>query len=201
MSTTRGSAHFYAGLLPVEPLDEPYPVRSTTILENDPLPKREPSRKRPSRPLSRFLMTFCIGVAATLAWQSYGDAARQVIANSYPQLGWLAPRRAPAAQKAPNIIALAASPAPHRDDHDLPGRHAMRQSIDQIAASQEQITRTIEQIATSIAIGQEQTTRLYDQPASSAQVPSAKASDVTVGSRVDGASLQPTVRLDIKSTE
>ena len=26
-----------------------------------------------------FLITFCIGVAATLGWQSYGDAAREMI--------------------------------------------------------------------------------------------------------------------------
>ncbi len=32
-------------------------------------------RKRPLR----FLFAFCIGVAATLAWQSYGDAAREII--------------------------------------------------------------------------------------------------------------------------
>jgi hypothetical protein len=35
------------------------------------------------------------GVFATLAWQSYGDAAREMIASSYPQLGWLAPPAAP----------------------------------------------------------------------------------------------------------
>jgi hypothetical protein len=51
--------------------------------------------KRASRTLARFLITFCIGVAATVAWQSYGDAAREMIANSSPQLGWLAPQTAP----------------------------------------------------------------------------------------------------------
>ena len=61
--------------------------------------------KRASRTLARFLITFCIGVAATLAWQSYGDAARQMIANSYPPLGWLAPQSAPVAQTAPNMVA------------------------------------------------------------------------------------------------
>jgi hypothetical protein len=35
------------------------------------------------------LISFCVGVAATLGWQSYGDAAREMIASSYPQLGWL----------------------------------------------------------------------------------------------------------------
>jgi uncharacterized RDD family membrane protein YckC len=85
MTTARGSAH-YAGLLPV--------VRPTTI-ENDQSPNRQaPLGKRALRALALFLTTFCIVVAATLAWWSYGDAARQTIANSYPQLGWLAPRHA-----------------------------------------------------------------------------------------------------------
>ena len=33
-----------------------------------------------------------MGVAATLAWQSYGDATREMIASSYPQFGWLVPQ-------------------------------------------------------------------------------------------------------------
>jgi Bacterial protein of unknown function (DUF899) len=44
-----------------------------------------------SRVLSRFLIVFCGGLAATLAWLSYGDAARRTIASSYPQLRSLAP--------------------------------------------------------------------------------------------------------------
>jgi hypothetical protein len=38
-----------------------------------------------------------MGVTATLAWQSYGDAIREMIASSYPQIGWLAPQTAAAA--------------------------------------------------------------------------------------------------------
>ena len=48
----------------------------------------------------RFLIAFCVGVTATLAWQSYGDTAREMIASSYPQLDWLAPQAA-VAQTAP----------------------------------------------------------------------------------------------------
>src|SRR5216683_7755225 len=115
MSTIRGSAH-YAGLLPAEPRDEPPPVRPTT-LENDPFPNGQPSlRKRASRAFTRFLITFCIGVAATLAWQSYGDAAREMIASSSPRLGWLAPQAAPVAQTAPGVIALAAPAAPSLEE-------------------------------------------------------------------------------------
>src|ERR1700686_4957095 len=45
--------------------------------------------RRISRNIARFLVTACIGVAATLAWQSYGGTAKQMIANSAPQLSWL----------------------------------------------------------------------------------------------------------------
>src|SRR6266540_2974865 len=78
-------------------------------LEYDQFPSNRPSLgKRASRALARFLVTFCIGVAATLAWLSYGDAAREMIASSSPQLGWLAPQAAPVAQTAPNMIEPAA---------------------------------------------------------------------------------------------
>jgi len=46
------------------------------------------TKRRGSRGFVRFLLAICIGVAATLAWQSYGDAAKQVIATRAPELGW-----------------------------------------------------------------------------------------------------------------
>jgi hypothetical protein len=68
------------------------------------------------------LITFSTGVAVAVAWQSYGDAARETIA--------------PAASL--NAISV-----------DL---HAVRQSVDRvttIATSQEQITRSVDQLAAS----------------------------------------------------
>jgi hypothetical protein len=227
MSTIRGSARFYAGLLPVEPSDEPSPLRPT-FLENDRF--HEPSlRKRASRDLARFLMAFCLGVGAAVAWQSYGDGVRQMIANSYSQLGWSAPRRALTAQKIPDAPQL---------DAMLRDLHEVRRSLDRIAAGQELITRSTDEIATSIAAGQEQKMRSSDQTATSTasgqepttrsadqtvttaasgqeqmtrstdqtatsidQPPSAKASSITVESRGTAISLQPTVRLDIRPTE
>ncbi len=56
--------------------------------------------------LTRVLIILCIGVAAILAWRSYGDAARAMIANSSPQLGWLAPQAALLAHNAPDMIGL-----------------------------------------------------------------------------------------------
>src|SRR3981081_4675431 len=59
-------------------------------LNSDPLPtERATLGRRTARSLARFLVTACIGVAATLAWQSYGGTAKQMIANSAPQLSRL----------------------------------------------------------------------------------------------------------------
>src|SRR5258708_529424 len=63
-------------------------------LDNDPLPTDQPSLgRRTSRRLVSFLVTACVGVAATLAWQSYGGTAKETIADSDPQLHWLVLRR------------------------------------------------------------------------------------------------------------
>lgn len=40
------------------------------------------------RSFARFMLAICIGVAATLAWQSYGEAAKQMFAAKAPELGW-----------------------------------------------------------------------------------------------------------------
>jgi len=87
----------------------------------------------------RFLITFCVGVAAALAWQSYGDTAREIIANSYPQLGWLAPQTA-VAQTVPDTIVPSIT-SPDRQElrvmsFDLA---ALRQRVDEIAAGQDRI--------------------------------------------------------------
>lgn len=46
------------------------------------------TNKRASRGFGRYLVGIFIGVAATLAWQSYGEAAKRIIATSAPELGW-----------------------------------------------------------------------------------------------------------------
>ena len=59
-----------------------------------------------------FVIAFCLGVAATSGWQSYGDAAREMIANWSEQFGWPAP--APDAH-ASGVIAPTAVVAPSPD--------------------------------------------------------------------------------------
>lgn len=156
MSATPSPAQseLYAGLLPIEP-GGALPAVQGTILEADPLPRQPSLHKRVSRTLIRFLIAFCLGVAATLAWQSYGGAAREMIVNTYPELGWLAPQAEVIAQNASETIDL----------------DAVRQSIDRVAASiaavQEQVSHSADRVATEqmahsvarLAAGQEQMTR------------------------------------------
>jgi hypothetical protein len=46
------------------------------------------TKKRSSRGFIRYLLAICVGAAATLAWLSYGDAAKQIVATRGPELGW-----------------------------------------------------------------------------------------------------------------
>src|SRR5260370_9187712 len=86
-------------------------------------------------------ITFCIGVVATLAWLSYGDAARRTIANSFPRLGWSVPQAPPVTQNNPDIIAPTPSAAPFPHHHPLdpitphlaPGRQTLQPSPTHVA--------------------------------------------------------------------
>jgi hypothetical protein len=95
----------------------------------------------------RFLITFCVGVAAAFAWQSYGDTAREMIASSYPQLGWLAPQATPSAQNAVGTIGLAApassSPDPQQLKEISLDLDAVRLMVDRLAAGQEKMARDL----------------------------------------------------------
>jgi len=61
------------------------------LLAMDRQTKRAPesqTKRRASPAFVRYLVAICIGVAGTLAWQSYGEAIKQVIAIRAPELGW-----------------------------------------------------------------------------------------------------------------
>jgi hypothetical protein len=67
------------------------PMTATTQFDfsaGDPITRDPPVPSRPSRGLTRYLLAICIGVAASLAWQAYGQAAKQMIARWAPDLGW-----------------------------------------------------------------------------------------------------------------
>jgi len=123
--------------------------------------------KRASRRLVRFLIVFSIGVGATLAWQWYGDAARAMIATSWPQLASLAPEpasapeqtaleqaaAAPQASASPELQQLKEDLAQLKQElQQLKGMPAalasLQQSVDRLAGSQQQIAGTIAKLGT-----------------------------------------------------
>ena len=46
------------------------------------------TKRRALGALGRYFVVICLAVAGTLAWQSYGEATKQIVATSAPELGW-----------------------------------------------------------------------------------------------------------------
>lgn len=67
------------------------PTSPPTAVETEHVMIEEPRRRRPMRAFMRFVVTVALGVGGTLAWQSYGDAGRLMVATLVPQLAWIAP--------------------------------------------------------------------------------------------------------------
>ena len=89
-----------------------------------------------SRGFTRYLVALCIGVAVILAWLSYGEATKQIIATRAPKLGWspeakqriaswvqhlgwTKPPVEPVAQTAPEMVAPKAPAASSPDPQQL----------------------------------------------------------------------------------
>jgi len=117
--------------------------------------------RRGSRGFAGYLVAILIGVAATLAWQSYGDVAKQIIANRAPelgsspeakqmitsgiqQLGWTKPsvvqsEAAPVAQTAPATPSI----DPGQVQQMARDLATLRQTVEQLAAGLDQVTREL----------------------------------------------------------
>jgi hypothetical protein len=101
--------------------------------------------------MSRFLVAFCIGVIATLAWQSCSDAARQLVETSSLQFGGLAA----VAQTTLEVTTPATFAAP---SFDKPHPAAVEENVDRRAASQHQVSLSVVQFASA----QDQIARAFD---------------------------------------
>jgi hypothetical protein len=109
-------------------------------LKNDPVPSNGalPSREDPYA-ISRFLLAFCIGITATLAWQSCGDAARRLAQASSLKSGG----SAPIAQPTPNVIAPETFASRFLSDQHLA---ALQEDVDRLAVTPQQINIGIVQL-------------------------------------------------------
>jgi len=113
-----------------------------------------PRRRRPLRALFRFLLAVGIGVGGTLAWQAYGDMAREMAAAAYPQqLGWLTPLTPPAKPAA----ATAPAPAtPTTVGSAAPVATPDQQQLAAVSRSLADIRRKVEELAAQVASSQQQ---------------------------------------------
>src|SRR5271169_1342916 len=147
------------------------------------------TKRRHSRGFARYLLAICIGVAATLAWQSYGEATKQIIATNAPELGWSpetkqmiaswvqplvwtkppvgpenaaarssvpeTPQAAAVTQTAAENAAPKAPPAPAIDPEQVHqialDLGALRQTVEQLAAGQDQMGREIDRLRGAVA--------------------------------------------------
>jgi len=117
----------------------------------------------------RFLVAICVGVAAILAWQSYGEAAKQIIATKAPELGWSPQTKqmiASAIQQvgwttpagpeptAPQTVASkapsAASLDPAQVQRMMQSFATLRQTVEQMTAGQDELKRDIVQMHSAL---------------------------------------------------
>ena len=108
-------------------------------MENRPTNHRPSIGRRMLRSLSRFSVAVLIGVAATLVWESYGDAAREMLVARAPTLAWLL---SVTVTKSP--VVAATSPAQGQQFESLAfNLDGVRRSVELLAAGQAQMAQSI----------------------------------------------------------
>jgi hypothetical protein len=102
--------------------------------------------RRVSRAFVRYSVVFLFGIGVTLAWQSYGDEAKEMVRTEAPSLAWLLPvsRAKPPPDDQGSTTASASSPQLERLELSL---LVVRRSVEQIALMVEQLSAKQDQLA------------------------------------------------------
>jgi hypothetical protein len=116
--------------------------------------------RRMFRTLTRFVVTLLIGIGGTLAWQSYGDVAKEMVAAS-PALAWLLP---------PTRWPVSASLSPTQQPTPASSLDALRRSVEQLAFRQDQM---VQGLATLQAIEVDIRQKMSFTPPSAVPIPAA----------------------------
>ncbi len=123
------------------PIHSPHPSR---------LNDREVASDRPSigrrmlRSLIRFSIAALIGVGATLGWQSYGDAAKEMVIARAPTLAWLLS----ISTTKPPVVATTSPGLVQQLEPLAFNLDIVRHSVEQLAAKQEQMAQNIAALQT-----------------------------------------------------
>jgi hypothetical protein len=108
------------------------------------VPARPSATRATFRAFTRFSVAVLIGVAATLAWQSYGS---EMVRARAPSLGWLLP--APPSGPAVTSAELQAQLKPATLDLAI-----LRRNVEQLTTNQDQLARKEDQLTQAIAVVQ-----------------------------------------------
>ena len=167
---------------PPHPLSEEWPT---------PRPSNE-NRRRTSRTFARSSAVFLIGILATLAFQSYGGKAMEMVSAQIPSLAWLLPVstvKPPAAS--PQLVQqLDAGLAQQLGLGLAAVRRSVEQlavKVDQLAAKQDQLSAQQGQMVKNIemlqAVEQEISQKLSSMPMTSRLAARSKRSSRSVRAR------------------
>jgi hypothetical protein len=147
---------------PAHPLSEEWPTPRPSNENRE----RRPIRRRTSRTLARYSVVFLIGITATLAVQSYGEKAMEMVRAEAPSLAWLLPvstAKPPEAASSPQLVQQLEAGLAQQQQLGLDFavvRRSLEQltgKVEQLAAQQDQMTKTIETLQ---AVEQEISQRL-----------------------------------------
>jgi hypothetical protein len=142
--------------------------------------------RRIVRALASFFIAVFIGVGVTLAWQSHGDEAKDMVRTSAPSLAWLLPVSTTTSPPGGQGSAAAMSAELVQQLKPVTLDLAIvRHSLEQLAAKIEQLAAKQEQMAQSIATLQaveQDISQKMSSPSQSRAVPPRKLSQPTAQS-------------------
>src|SRR6266853_1259665 len=112
----------------------------SSSLNHDQVASDRPSvGRRIFRTLARFFIAVLIGVGGTLAWQSHGDSAREMVVARAPALAWLL-----SVSTTTSPAVTATSPDPVQQLEPLASNlDVVRRSVEQLADKQDQMAQNI----------------------------------------------------------
>ncbi len=144
---------------------------AAAVRNDESLGKKRSLGRRTMRAVARFLIAILVGVGATLAWQSYGNEAKEMVkAWAPPSLAWLLPTSTESPRAAQGSIAGVITSAELMQQLQSVALELanVQQRVEQLATTTGQLVakqeRMAQDIATLPAIEQDIRERLSAQP-------------------------------------
>lgn len=141
--------------------------------------------RRIVRALASFFIAVFIGAGMTLAWQSHGDEAKDMVRNLAPSLAWLLPVSTTSRHDGQESAAATSAELVEQVKPVVLDLAIVRHSLDQLTAKIEQLAAKQEQMAQNIATLQaveQDISQKMSSPPQSRAVPPRKLSQPTAQS-------------------